>query len=209
MDIGVIGTGNISAPLGRLWAAAGHRVCFGSRHPGDQAELLAEAGGNARVGSPEEAAAFGEVVFEAIPFGHIPGLPADAMQGKPLVSAANLYPERDGEVDLGGLSHTEWVQAQLPGVRVVKGFNMMQARVMQRYADGGEPDGFAILLAGDDAAAKDAAATLVRDAKFEPVDAGPLAAGRHFQSPDAPLYDTQTTPEDARRRLDALRADRG
>ncbi|MGF1514648.1 MAG: NAD(P)-binding domain-containing protein [Elainellaceae cyanobacterium] len=33
---------------------------------------------------------------------------------KPLLSAANYYPRRDGEIDLGGLSHSKWAAGQLP-----------------------------------------------------------------------------------------------
>ena len=205
MNIGIIGTGNIGAPLGRLWAAAGHQVIFGSRDPAKLGDLLAKAGSNAKAGTPAEAAAFGDVVLEAIPFAKTPDLPADELAGKVLLSASNYYPQRDGTIDLGGLTHTGWVASHLPGTRVVKAFNMMRADVMERYADGGEPDGYAILLAGDDAEAKDVAARLVRDARFEPVDVGALDDARVFESPDAPLYDSQLSPDEARRRLADLK----
>ena len=55
---------------------------------------------------------------------------------------------------------------------------MMRAGVMEALADGGGTPGLAILIAGDDADAKHVAMTLVRDARFEPVDAGSLAGGR-------------------------------
>ncbi len=207
MKIGIIGSGNIGAALGRLWALAGHQVLFGSRDPDRLSGLVQRingAGGDARAGSPAAAAAFGEAVLEAIPFAALPGLPAAELAGKPLLSAANYYPGRDGEIDLGGLSHSEWAARRLPGVRVVKAFNMMQASVMEALADGAGPRGLAVLLAGDDADAKALAATLVRDARFEPVDAGSLAAGRFFQSPDAPLYDVQIPPSEALAKLAEL-----
>ena len=206
MNIGIIGSGNIGSALGRLWAAAGHQVCFGSRHPDQLGDLVRRIGGNARADTPEAAAAFGEVVLEAVPFRVAADLPHAQLAGKVLLSASNYYPQRDGEMDLAGLTHTEWVAAKLPGVRVVKAFNMMQAAVMEALADGGGTPGLAILLAGGDAAATDVAARLVRDAQFEPVDAGDLAAGRFFQAPDAPLYDVQLPPEQARAILSRARA---
>ena len=207
MKIAVIGGGNIGGPLGRLWAAAGHRVRFGSRTPDKLAALIEQiitAGGDAEATGVAEAAAFGEVVLEAVPFAALPGLPIKELAGKPLLSAANYYPHRDGEIDLGGSSQSEWVARQLPGVRLVKAFNMMRAGVMAALAEGGGTPGLAILLAGDDAGAKRVAERLVRDAKFEPVDAGPLAAGRLFQSLDAPLYDVRLAPADVRARLTEL-----
>lgn len=204
MDIGIIGGGNIGGPPGRLWAAAGHRVRFGSRNTDKLAPLvgaITAAGGDAGAVTVAEAAAFGEAVLEAVPFAALPGLPKAELTGKPLLSAANYYPQRDGRIDLGGLGHSEWAARQLPGVRLVKAFNMMRAGVMAALADGGGTPGLAVLLAGDDEAAKRVAERLVRDARFEPVDAGPLAAGRLFQSPDAPLYDVQLSAAAARTRL--------
>lgn len=201
MKIGIIGAGNIGGPLGRLWAAAGHQVCFGSRHPERLERLAKQVGNDSRVGTIREAAEFGEVALEAIPFAAVPELPAGPLSGKPLLSAANYYPSRDGEIDLEGLTQTEWLAKKLPSARFVKAFNMMRAGVMEQLANGGGTPGLAILLAGDDADAKSIAAQLVKDANFLPVDAGTLAAGRVFQSPDSPLYDVQISAEEARRRL--------
>jgi predicted dinucleotide-binding enzyme len=209
MKIAIIGSGNIGGPLGRLWAAAGHQVRFGSRNPGRLTALvdtITAAGGDAGAASVVEAAAFGEVVLEAIPFAALPDLPLAELAGKPLLSAANYYPQRDGEIDLRGLSQSEWAALQLPGVRLVKAFNMMRAGVIEALAEGGGTPGIAILLAGDDATAKGVAGLLVRDAKFEPVDAGQLSAGRLFQSPDAPLYDVRLAPADVRAKLAGLAA---
>ena len=200
MDIGIVGSGNIGSALGRLWAQAGHRVCFGSRTPERLAELVAQinaAGSDARAGTAAEGAAFGEVNLEAVPFSAVPELPAAELAGKVLLSASNYYPKRDGAIDLRGLTHTEWVASHLPGVSVVKAFNMMRATVMEALADGAGTPGLAILIAGDDGGAKMLAMQLIRDAKFAPVDAGQLAAGLSFQAPDGPLYDVQVTAAEA------------
>src|SRR2546428_271301 len=51
MKIAIIGTGNVGTALGRRWAAAGHQVTFGSRHPADaKGRADAEAIGAADVG---------------------------------------------------------------------------------------------------------------------------------------------------------------
>jgi predicted dinucleotide-binding enzyme len=198
MKIGILGSGNIGGALGRLWAAAGHEVFFASRHPERLVTLVRQAGPRARAGCPEEAADFGEVLLEAVPFGHVGHLPVERMKGKIVLSAANYYPSRDGDIDLGGLTQSEWVASRLPGTRLVKAFNMMRAGVMEQLADGAGRPGLAIFIAGDDVDAKRVAATLVSDAKFTPIDVGPLRSGVLFQT-NGPLYDTQLQPEQARK----------
>ena len=81
MNIGIIGSGMIGGTLGPLWAKAGHRVLYASRHPETLAGLAHDTGHGARAGTPAEAAAFGGAVLLAIPFGATPDL------GKTLGSA--------------------------------------------------------------------------------------------------------------------------
>jgi 8-hydroxy-5-deazaflavin:NADPH oxidoreductase len=69
MKIGIIGSGNIGGTLGKHWAKVGHEVMFSSRHP-EELETMAKQV-NAKVGSLEETAAFGDVILLAIPFGKI------------------------------------------------------------------------------------------------------------------------------------------
>ena len=204
MKIGIIGSGLIGAPLGRLWTAVGHEVMFSSRHPETLKDLAAIAGKGARIGTIDEAAEFGDVILEAIPFKSIPDLPADKFVGKLVLSAANYYPARDGQIDLGGMTQSEWVASHLPGAKVVKAFNMMRADVIEALADGNGTPSLAILIAGDHENAKAMAGQLIRDAKFEPVDVGSLADSAVFQAPDAPLYNVRLSPKAARQQLAKL-----
>ena len=63
VSIGIIGAGNIGGTLARLWTRAGHRVMLSSRHPNRLRGLAAELGPLASVGTPAEAAAFGDAVL--------------------------------------------------------------------------------------------------------------------------------------------------
>ena len=124
MNIGVIGSGNIGATAARLFAAAGHEVAISnSRGPETLEGLIQEIGPGVHAATVEEAAGFGEVVMEAIPFGRYTSLPADRLAGKVFITASNYYPARDGEVEHWGLSSSELIQQYLPGARVVKAFN--------------------------------------------------------------------------------------
>ena len=47
---------------------------FASRHPEELKDLAAKAGPNARVGTPAEAASFGDVVLIAVPYSAFPAV---------------------------------------------------------------------------------------------------------------------------------------
>lgn len=203
MKIAILGSGNIGGNLGKLWAKAGHEVFFGSRDPDGLAGLLAAAGPNARAGTVDEALAFSDMVLEALPFGITLELPADKLAGKTLMTASNYYPARDGEIDLEGLSHSEALARRLHDTKIVKAFNMLYFKELEDRLAGGGTEGIAMIIAGDDEEAKTKVAELVRDAKLDLVDAGPLAAGRWFET-DAPLYDKLLSAAEARTQLKAL-----
>ena len=115
MNIGVIGSGNIAANAARLFAAAGHEVAISnSRGPETLGSLVEEIGPGVRAATVEEAAAFGEVVMKAIPFGRYESLPADRLAGKVFITASNYYPARDGGVDHGDSPRVSWSSNTCP-----------------------------------------------------------------------------------------------
>ncbi|CAM3869381.1 NADPH-dependent F420 reductase [Ectopseudomonas alcaliphila] len=182
--IGIIGTGNIGSTLARLWVEAGHEVMISSRNPERLQPLADELGVRARVGTPREAAAFGEVIMLAVPYGATPQVGRDyatELAGKVVLDAGNPRPGRDGPmaeeaVEMGaGLASQQF----LPGVRLVRAFNAISAHNLrsQAHRDG---EKLAIPLAADDQAALEVAARLVTDAGFDPVIVGPLSSAKSF-----------------------------
>ena len=206
MKVGIIGSGNIGATLGRLWAAAGHRVCFGSRAPDGLRPLAAAAGSGAFAGTHEEAAAFGDAVLVALPLHAVPDLPADALRGKAVLSCVNQVPWRDGSPDLRGLTQVEWLAFWLPEAHVVKAFNAVPAATLRALPAGGPRGRVAVPVAIDDPGARLAARRLVRAAHCVPLDAGPLRNGRWSEPPDGALCGP-LTPERLEARLDRLKVD--
>ena len=211
MNIGVIGAGKIGGTVGVLWAKAGHLVRFGTRHQESLGPLIAEAGPNALAGSPEEAARFGEVVFCSVPYGAWPSLApalAPLVSGKAVLDSANPYPGRDGDFARAAIAAGEGsgvpVARLLAGARLVRAFNSVYFKTLQTEAHrAGERVG--IPLSGDDAAALDVAARLVRDAGFEPVVVGPLARARSFD-PGTPVYNTGMNGAELARALGVARS---
>src|SRR5690348_11374514 len=98
VKIGVIGSGNVGSNLGRVLANAGHQVMFSSRNLEHDKKLAAGVGKNARAGTPAEAAAFGDVLIFAVPYGALPDLGKSldgALKGKIVLDACNPFPNRD------------------------------------------------------------------------------------------------------------------
>ncbi len=203
MRVGVIGAGRIGATAAGHFVEAGHEVrVANSRGPETLVDLVDDLGRRASAGTPAEASRFGDVVLEAIPFAAYPDLPADALAGRTVISASNYWPDRDGEIELGGRSHTELVADHLADARVVKSFNTMRSERLRDETRSDAPlDGrLALYVAGDDSGAKATVADLVEDAGFAPVDVGSLADGRQIQ-PGSPVFNEPLSPAEARTRL--------
>jgi len=202
--IGVIGSGNIGGTIGGLWVKKGHSVFFSSRHPDELKEMIAKLGSLAKAGTVEEAVAFGDVLFIAVPYGAIPQIGKDysaKMKGKVMLDACNAVSTRDGavaeEVEQNGIGVT--TQKYFPGVRIVRAFNTMSYMVFAREANRPDPK-LAIPIAGDDPQAMQIAAALVRDAGFDPVTVGTLADARRFQR-GQPGYGQQVSAAELKQKL--------
>ena len=185
LKIGIIGSGNVGSTVGTLWAKAGHEVMFSSLDIEHDRKLAETVGANAKAGTPKEAAAFGEVLFFAVPYTALPGLGRDLaseIKGKVVIDASNPIPRRDGEMahevlDKGGPGVAS--PNFLAGARIVRAYNEVgYARMRDDAHRSGERLG--IPIAGNDAQALKTAMRLVNDAGHEPVMVGGLARAKDF-----------------------------
>jgi predicted dinucleotide-binding enzyme len=195
--IGLIGSGNVGSNLGRAWALAGYQVMFSSKDIEADRKLAATVGANARAGTPQEAAAFGDVLVLAVPYGAQPELGktlGGALRGKVVIDASNPFPARDGAIaDEARAQGAGLVSSRLlPGARIVRAFNAVGAARMGAMHE--TPGKVAMPYAGDDAQALEIAARLIRDVGFEPVKVGGLAMGKHLM-PGTPLAGEHTADE--------------
>jgi predicted dinucleotide-binding enzyme len=184
LKIGIIGSGRVGGTVGTLWVKAGHEVMFSSLDIEHDRKLAASIGAGARAGTPKEAAAFGEVLFFAVPYSALPGLGRDLVaeiKGKIVLDASNPIPGRDGDMAKPALAKGTGVSSPefLPGTRLVRAYNEVGYASMRNDAHRtGERLG--IPIAGDDAQALKTAVRLVRDAGHEPVVVGGLARAKEF-----------------------------
>ncbi len=190
--IGFIGSGNIGGQLARLAVAHGYSVVVSnSRGPETLSDLVAELGPQATAGTPEEAAAAGDLVVVTVPLKAYEQVPVAPLEGKVVVDTNNYYFERDGRIpvlDAGEATVSGLLQAHLPGSNVVKAFNnIMAADLTTTGSATGTPDRRALPIAGDDATAKQLVATLLDEFGFDAVDAGTLDESWRFER-DRPAY---------------------
>lgn len=199
-QIGVVGSGRVGGTLGSIWAKTGHEVMFSSRNIEHDRKLAASLGGQARAGTPREAAAFGEVLLVSVPYRALPEVGkelGDLLKGKVLIDTCNPFVSRDGEIATwarekgAGLASAEL----LPGARIVRAFNAVgYARMGSAHE---QPGRVGMPIAGDDPAAIEIATRLIRDIGYEPVLIGPLAMGKYLM-PGTPLAG-EHTPDEIRR----------
>jgi predicted dinucleotide-binding enzyme len=200
MKIGVIGSGNVGSAIGRVWANGGHPVMFASRNLEHDKQLAAQIGPNARAGTPEEAAAFGEVLLFAVPYRALPDLGKDlasALKGKIVIDACNPFPQRDGEIaNRAREQGAGRVSAELlPGARIVRAFNAIGAARMGQAHE--QPGRVGMPIAGDDKQAIEVASRLIREIGYDPVLVGGLDKGKYLM-PGTPLAG-EHSPEEIRK----------
>ena len=204
LKIGIIGTGEIGGALARHWAAAGHQLLISSRHPEELQALAKELGPNVKVGTPREAAAFGDVILVSVPYKSTAQIGHDyaaELKGKVVLDTGNPYPSRDGDMAVRdrirgtGVASAEY----LPGTRLVRAFNAINSGPLARDAFR-KPERLGIPLAGNDAEAMQIAAQLVSDAGFDPVRVGDLSRAREFDY-GTPVYVQGMTAAELRKTL--------
>ena len=198
--LGLVGSGNVGSNLGRVWSQKGYEVMFASKDLEADKRLAAQVGGKARAGTPQEAAAFGEVLVFAVPYGALPDLGktlGTALKGKVVIDACNPFPQRDGAIaDEARAQGAGAVSARLlPGARIVRAFNAVGAARMG--AVNAAPGQVGMPIASDDAEAVTIASRLIRDIGFEPVLVGGLAMGKYLM-PGTPLAG-EHSPDEIRR----------
>ena len=142
------------------------------------AAVLASSGGKARAGSAEEAAGFGDVMVNALPWPATKGVLSNLnLSNKVLLDCSNPLKADLSGLDVGpDTSGGELVAEWARGAKVVKIFNTTGSNNMENPIYGGAA--IPMFYCGDDAGAKKTAAQLAGDTGFEPIDAGPLANAR-------------------------------
>jgi 8-hydroxy-5-deazaflavin:NADPH oxidoreductase len=201
MNIGIIGAGALGSNAARLLAKSGVSATIAnSRGPQSLARLVGELGPSVKAGSVEEAAS-ADMVLVAVRWvdlekalGGLPGwndrividgtnpvtfLDPDSPDAKDPTNPLAAYGIK--AIDLGGKHSSQVFRTFVPGARVVKAFNHLDANVLpEPTTSGGQR---VLFYSGDDTNAKAEVRKLLERTGYFPVDLGVLDVGGPLASP--------------------------
>ncbi len=186
MRVGVLGSGLMGGKLGTIFTRAGHEVIFSyARSEQKLAKLARDAKGKARAGTPRDAAQHADSVLLAVHWSRLEDvlIQAGDLSGKVIVSCSLPMNDNDTDLVFGGTSSgAEELAKKIPKSRLVVAFNTVPSEVLfSVYAARRRTKRPGLVYYGDDRRSKDIAATLIRDAGFDPVDAGSLQIARYAE----------------------------
>ncbi|MBZ5536306.1 MAG: NADPH-dependent F420 reductase [Acidobacteriia bacterium] len=186
MRVGILGSGLMGGKLGTIFARAGHDVVFSYARSSEKLKKLArEAEGNARAGTPSEAATDADALLLAVHWSRIDDVLKQAgdLKGKVIVTCS--LPMDTGNTKLivaNTSSGAEELAKKVPRAHVVCAFNSVPSEVLFGvYGARRKSTRPSLVYCGDDKRAKEVAAKLIDDAGFDPVDAGPLQIARYTE----------------------------
>jgi predicted dinucleotide-binding enzyme len=196
MNIGILGTGTVGETIATALIKKRHNVMLGSRNAGgDKATAWArKAGKNAREGTFDAAAQYGELLFICLNGEHalraLQTVAPEHISGKIVVDVTNPLdftygmPPRILE-EYSGVSLGERIQQALPGAYVVKTLNTVTAGLMvdaRKVARGAH----SLFLSGNDKDAKNKVAHFLTDNFYWKgdylVDLGDITSARVAES---------------------------
>src|SRR5438094_5680286 len=127
MRIGILGSGLMGGKLGTLFARAGHEVVFSYARSDQKLNRLArEAQGNARAGTPGEAAREADALLLAVHWSRVDDLLKQAGDVSDKVIVSCSLPMNADNTDLVSAhtsSDAEALAKRVPNARVVSAFN--------------------------------------------------------------------------------------
>jgi len=186
MRIAILGSGLMGGKLGTIFARTGHDVVFSYARSEEKLKRLArDAGGNARAGTPAEAAKDADVVLLAVHWLRFDDVLKQAgdLSGKVIITCSLPMNAANTELVVGRTSSgAEQLAAKVPGADVVAAFQTVPSEVLFGVFEAHDkPTRPNLVCCSDSANGKRVAASLIRDAGFDPIDAGPLRIARYTE----------------------------
>ena len=186
MRVGILGSGLMGGKLGMIFARAGHEVIFSYARSNDKLKRLArDAKGKTRPGTPRDAAQEADALLLAVHWSRIDDVLKQAgdLSGKVIVTCS--LPMDAGNTKLiiaNSSSGAEELAKKVPKARVVSAFNTVPSEVLFGVYDARRKTTRpSLVYCGDDESGKTVAAELIRDAGFDPIDAGALHIARYTE----------------------------
>jgi predicted dinucleotide-binding enzyme len=171
--------------LGTLFARAGHDVVFSySRSAQKLRKLAREAGARAHAGTPAEAAREADALLLAVHWSRVDEVLKQAgdLSGRTLITCSLPMNADDTALTVAHTtSGAEALAKKTPRARVVSAFGTVPSEVLFPVFESRRRPRPSLAYCGDDREAKEKAAELIRDVRFDPVDGGPLRMARYLE----------------------------
>ena len=168
MKIGIIGAGKAGSSLGKALLKAGHEVMFSSRDPHSEPMQRLRTETGAPVGTVGETLAYSSVIAIAM----APNIVGSVVQEHEDAWANKIIIDMNNKGALELTTSFGQYLASITHGRVVKAFNTIGVEHLDNPVFDGQRA--TILIASDDAEAKQIVSGLAADLGFEPVNAGGL-----------------------------------
>jgi len=176
----IIGAGNMGVAIASVVASGGNTLQVLTKDPKKVSATIPTAT-HGTLGEPIT----GDIVVLALPYAAVRdvlGQYAGALDGKVIVDITNPvdFATFDSLVVPVGSSAAEVIAGTLPGSSVLKAFNTTFAATLSSGTVGAERT--AVLIAGDDTAAKAALAAVIEAGGLRAVDAGALKRAHELEA---------------------------
>jgi 8-hydroxy-5-deazaflavin:NADPH oxidoreductase len=186
MKIALIGVGNVGAPLADRLQQLGYQVAIAARDPkSPKVQSALNRNPNLLVQPPADATASAEIVFLATPFEAIEAALTplkSALKGKVLVDCTNPVGANLTYGLQSQISGAETIQQLVPDAHVVKAFSIYGYENFENNQYPGYGDlQPAMLIAGNDPAAKSVVTGFCQQMGWEPIDTGNLSMSLHLE----------------------------
>jgi len=184
--IGILGTGAMASALAEAWTRHGHGVLVGGRST-DKARAIAETiGGGVEAVAPAQVAPGSDAVVMAVVWEgldemlKLAGADDGSLEGKVVIDCTNAVDYATGLLKPSTGSAAQYIAERATGSHVVKALHLFAGTSWLAPAPAGQPQR-TVAMCGDDAAALETTAALIRDLGAEPAVIGGLDCARQLE----------------------------
>ncbi|MGJ9424524.1 NADPH-dependent F420 reductase [Nesterenkonia halotolerans] len=185
LNIGVLGAGRVGTAVARQAVRAGHTVTIATGKPAADIRLLTEVIVPGATAVDREDLRSADIIVLAVPLHKYQSVDTSVLRDKVVIDTMNYWAPVDGFMDEfeAGTSTSEVIADFLGPARVVKTLNHIGYGDLEIDSyPAGDPHRRALAVASDDAEAKSLVSAFIDSLGYDPVDAGPLAAGKAFEN---------------------------
>ncbi len=186
MHVGILGTGTMAAAVGEGWIRAGHRLSIGGRSDRKAGLLADRLGPASRAVTPEVVACESDAVLLAVAWEgveemlRLAGAPQQSLEGKTLIDCTNAVDYRTFALKPSNGSAAGTIAELAPGAHIVKALHLFAGQSWLSPPPSDVPRR-TVAMCGDDAAALEITADLVRELGGAPAVVGGLEAARQLE----------------------------